>query len=290
MGWEPWERYESKPRRPANGIKAQSRSGKFGQTWWAGRWLAALDRLIDSGRLSRGRSYARSGQVLNLDVGSSGVSARVQGSRVTPYKVSIRFRTLPEEEWEKVVDAVASQAIYAARLLCGEMPEQIQEVFEVAGASLFPAKGSDLETQCSCPDHANPCKHIAAVYYLLGERFDTDPFLIFEMRGRSKEAIIASLRAKRTGELAPEEQAAEEVTEDDQSVAPLSESLENFWSVPAGVLDMPMDFSEPPVHALPVKRLGQPAFWRGKGDFTEIMERAYKAIGDRALRLVMGDE
>jgi len=196
--WSSWSDWDSpKPRRPANGIKAQTQRGTFGATWWAGRWLAALEQLVDVGRLTRGRSYARSGQVTKLDVGPSGVDARVQGSRPTPYSVSMRFRTLDDAEWDAVIRALAGEALYAARLLSGEMPEQIEDAFQTAGVTLFPASDNDLQTDCTCPDWANPCKHVAAVFYLLGERFDADPFLMFELRGRTKDQIIAALRAHR---------------------------------------------------------------------------------------------
>ncbi len=284
MGWYGYER--TRPIRPANGIRAQTQTGKFGKTWWAGRWIAALEALVDSGRLSRGRSYARNGQVVSLDVGREGVKAQVQGSRPRPYKVSIKFRRLADAEWEKVVDAMAAEAIYAARLLSGEMPEDVEKAFEAAGVTLFPARRNDLETDCSCPDWSNPCKHVAAVHYLLGERFDSDPFLMFELRGRTKDEIIAALRGKRTagqvdlpdGEAAPEEA---------EPVLPLAQSLESFWSAPEGLPDPTLSFVAPPVDALPIRRLGRPAFWRGKRDFQEAMEEAYRAVGARAYRTAM---
>src|SRR4051794_16058160 len=156
MGWYDWEDRRPAPRRPANGIKAATQRGRFGKSWWAGRWIGALERLVDPGRLARGRSYARSGQVVKLDVGRGGVAALVRGSRRSPYSVSIRFAPLSDARWEKVVDAMAAEAIHAARLLGGEMPEQIEEVFAAAGASLLPAAKGDLATDCSCPDSANP--------------------------------------------------------------------------------------------------------------------------------------
>src|SRR6188472_4501348 len=133
-GWDEWGDWGSaKPRIPANGIKAISQRGRFGKTWWAGRWLAALEQVIDPGRLARGRSYARSGQVLKLDAGPHGVEARVQGSRPTPYQVRIGFRPLSDAEWARVTEVMAGEAVYAARLLGGEMPEQIEDAFQAAG-------------------------------------------------------------------------------------------------------------------------------------------------------------
>src|SRR5512139_814574 len=188
MGWDWYYHPKPKPRKPANGIRARSK--RFGQTWWSGKWLAALERLVDPSRLSRGRSYARSGQVLNLDIQPGRVESRVQGSRPQPYKVKIEIKPLSEKDWNRVADEMAQQAIFAAKLLAGEMPQNIEEAFAAAKVSLFPASSGDLKTDCSCPDWSNPCKHIAAVYYLLGEQFDSDPFLILKMRGIERENLI----------------------------------------------------------------------------------------------------
>ena len=201
LGWDWYPK--PKPRRPAAGIKARTGRGQqFGHTWWASRWIAALERLVDPGRLTRGRSYARSGQVLNLDIKPGRVDSRVQGSRPSPYKVHIQIAPLSDKEWNKVIEAMAAQAVFAAKLLAGEMPQNIEDAFAYAKVSLFPAKRDDLITDCSCTDWANQCKHIAAVYYLLGEQFDDDPFLIFKLRGRDKEQIIAALRTRRTAGVA----------------------------------------------------------------------------------------
>lgn len=292
MGWHDWERYESQPRRRADGIKAKTQRGQFGKTWWAGRWIAALERLVDSSRLSRGRSYARSGQVVQIDVGRDGVQAQVQGSRPRPYRVSIGFRTLSDAEWERVIDAMAAEAIYAARLLSGEMPERIEEVFVAVGTSLFPAAGGDLVTDCSCPDWANPCKHVAAVHYLLGERFEEDPFLIFELRGRGKEEIANALRVRRVGGALSEDAATvEEPREGDtQECLPLlSGAVEEFWSS-RGLDALTITFEPPEVDALPVKQLGVPPFWHARTDFTVLMEQAYESIGEYALGLIVGEE
>lgn len=287
--------YERRERiRPANGIRARTQRGQFGQTWWAGRWIAALERLVDIGRLSRGRTYARSGQVVSLDVGRKGVRARVQGSYPEPYDVTIGFRTLTDAEWDRVIDALVEDAIYAAHLLAGEMPEPIEEVFTAVGVSLFPAKSGDLETDCSCPDWANPCKHVAAVHYLLGERFDDDPFLIFELRGRSKDEIIAGLRARRSVGGAVEEPApvvAEIPLPDAPATEPLAaESVAAFWSAPDPDEAIALHFTPPIVDALPVKRLGPPGFWPDADDFTRQMERAYQIVARAARRRAFGED
>ena len=291
MPWDEWGWPESRPRRPANGIKARTQRGKFGQTWWAGRWIAALERLVDPGRLGRGRSYARSGQVVSLDVGREGVVARVQGSRPKPYQVRIAFKTLADAEWAKVIEAMAAEALYAARLLSGEMPEPIEEVFAAAGVSLFPAAQGDLTTSCSCPDWANPCKHVAAVHYLLGERFDEDPFLIFELRGRSQSEIAAALRARRAGGAAPEpvSDGEEPAGEAEAETEPLPADPVAFWTAGGALDQLPIAFTRPPTDALPVKQLGAPSFWPDPAEFTALMERAYQAIAAEARRRAYGD-
>jgi uncharacterized Zn finger protein len=282
MGWD-WY-FESKPRKPANGIKAQSK--KFGQTWWSGKWLAALERVIDSERLSRGRSYARSGQVLNLDIHAGRVNSRVQGSRSTPYKVKIEITPLSEKDWNRVADAMSQQAIFAAKLLAGEMPQNIEEAFAAAKVNLFPTSSGDLNTDCSCPDYSNPCKHIAAVYYLLGEQFDSDPFLLFRLRGKTKDEIMAMLRTRRAltaiTEAASEED--EKAAEASEAIEPLEADPDRFWHGPTESIDFRVMIAAPPIDAAPIKRLGSPKFWQSKQDFAALMSGAYQAISQAALR------
>jgi uncharacterized Zn finger protein len=265
---------------PSHGIKAQTRRGAFGKTWWASRWIAALEHLVNPGRLARGRTYARTGQVISLEVDRDGVKAVVQGSRAKPYDVTITFKRLSDAEWDRVIDAMAAEALYAARLLSGEMPEQIEEVFATAGTSLFPTDASDMRTTCSCPDDANPCKHIAAVHYLLGERFDEDPFLMFLLRGRSRDEIVTALRERRGGP------ASEAVPEAEQ---PVEADLSAFWSVPPQTEEVALHFALPESDALAVKRLGPPPFVRDQAAFTVVMERLYQQIGEYALLLALGD-
>jgi uncharacterized Zn finger protein len=288
-----WDWYpKAKPRRPADGIRAKTGRGQqFGQTWWAGKWLAALQRLVDPGRLSRGRSYARSGQVLNIDIKPGHVSARVQGSRPQPYRVSIEIEPLDEKQWERVTEAMAAQALFAAKLLAGEMPPNIEDAFAAAGVSLFPTRQDDLVTECSCPDWANPCKHVAAVYYLLGERFDEDPFLLFELRGRTKAQIVPALHARRTTiEPVPTSRrkvsVAKAPNKSPRESAPLAASLEHFWDPGTDLETLRFVITAPEVEAAPVKRLGEPAFWSGKPDFTTRLSEAYRTVTAAALELI----
>jgi uncharacterized Zn finger protein len=283
--WSSWDGFG--PRRKADGIRAQTQRGQqFGKTWWAGRWLKALEPLVDEGRLSRGRSYARSGQVTKLEVGKGGVEALVQGSMPQPYRVTIRFKQLTDREWEQVYGAMAAEAIYAAKLLSGEMPREIENAFAGAGATLFPSTEQDLVTSCSCPDWSNPCKHVAAVFYLLGERFDVDPFLMFVLRGRTGEEVATALRALR-GAGAGEEVEPEEVEEPDAPL--LAGSPESFWSMPSGAALSAPRFNAPSLDALAVKSLGPPPFWQGGRPFAAVMDDLYRTIAASARELAFAE-
>jgi uncharacterized Zn finger protein len=203
-GWWP---PASKPIPVEGGVVARSKRGTIGDTWWSRRFIAALESFGIGSRLQRGKRYARAGQVLSLEIVPGQVRASVQGSRAKPYRVFVETEVLTDAEWDEIEDVMASRAVFLARLLSGEMPDEVEEAFVESATTLFPASGDDLVSACSCPDWENPCKHIAAVFYLMAEAFDVDPFLIFAWRGRDKEALLADLRARRRGagtEPAPE--------------------------------------------------------------------------------------
>ena len=234
-------------------------------------------------RLDRGRSYARSGQGLDLKVAEGKVTARVQGSRAQPYGVSIKVKTLAKRDWEKLAGVLGSQAIFAAELLKGEMPENIEEAFKTARLSLFPEKSRDLETDCSCPDWSNPCKHIAAVYYLLGEEFDRDPFMIFKLRGMERQRFIALLGGKSSQP--PERTRAARTP----PPAPLSANPEAFWGV-AGSADLDLgEVSILAVSAALVKWLGNFPLWRAEEGLLQALEPLYAAAAPVGLKVVLGE-
>src|SRR5688500_3340359 len=143
---------KSRPRAVTGGIKAQSQRGGFGTSWWAKRWIRVLEGFDIGARLGRGRSYARNGQVLDVAITEGKVRAKVQGSRPKHYDVTIRVKTLPAADWGRVARALSEQTLFAAKLLAGEMPDDVEKVFADAGVSLFPERLDDLETDCSCPD------------------------------------------------------------------------------------------------------------------------------------------
>ncbi len=167
------------------------------EAWWVQRWVDLLNAYRFKKRLERGRIYARDGHILSLEYKGPKVTALVQGTAEEPYKLSIWLDTFSTEDWNYVIDSLSEQPIYSAQLLAGEMPADIEAVFTTNGLSLYPFSLGEVHSKCSCPDPKNPCKHIAAVYYQLGDLFREDPFVLFQLRGRSRDSLLESLRQKR---------------------------------------------------------------------------------------------
>lgn len=166
--------------------------------WWAQRWIDVLEGFGWRRRLERARIYAREGKVLSLQFQGSEVIAKVQGTATDPYDVSLSLDPFSDEQWGYVIEEMSQRAIFAAKLLAGEMPQNIEEAFTAGGLSLFPLSKFDIHSHCSCPDPVNPCKHVGAVYYLLGDYFSQDPFILFQLRGQTKQQTIAALRQMRS--------------------------------------------------------------------------------------------
>ena len=195
--------------------------------WWAQRWLDLLDSYRFKKRLERARDYARQGNILSIKFQGFIVLAHVQGTEPEPYQVSLSLDLFTEQEWGYVIETMSQQAIFAAKLLAGEMPQNIEDVFTANGLSLFPFTLSDIRSECSCPDQANPCKHIGAVYYQLGSSFSEDPFVLFQLRGRTKDQIIAALRSSQNFIEAPNRETTVTQYETPKTQYPLK--VDQFW-------------------------------------------------------------
>jgi uncharacterized Zn finger protein len=287
-----WSFYEkTEPKAVKNGLKAKSKRGSIGETWWSKRWVAVLESFNLGARLTRGRSYARKGQVISIDVKPGFVQAKVQGTFSDPYNVSIKLKPLSQAEWTKAAQAMTAKAVFSVRLLSGEMPQNIEEAFSESGVSLFPKKKDDLKTDCSCPDWSNPCKHIAAVYYLLAEEFDRDPFLIFKLRGRAKEEIIEDLRAIRSAGAEEESESTSfPVCPVQESAKPLQECLDCFWQKDSKLDLLQINPRGPEVDNAILKRLGDAPFTLGKSNLAALLADAYEIAGKSALLRATGEK
>lgn len=202
------------------GLAVRARRGTIGERWWSRRFVDVLEGVCQPGRLARGRAYARKGQVMDFALAPGRVTARVQGSRPTPYQVEIRLAAYTEEQWTDITAALAGRALYRAALLAGEMPHEIVDLFTDLGMPLFP---TELDISCSCPDWGVPCKHGSAALYVLAEAFDDDPFLVLAWRGRGRDALLDDLR----GTPEPDEETADPLAVAEQA---LEERLTDFYA------------------------------------------------------------
>lgn len=276
--------YGFEPRRTVEtdeGIKARSKRGEFVKNWWATRWIEAMERLMDRGRLSRGRRYARKGQVLSLDESPGKVSAKVQGSRTRPYAITIKIQPFTTGQWSRVIDALAERPIFMAQLLAGDMPQDIEDAFADAGLSLFPDSLQDLDQRCSCPDWADVCKHLAATHYILAERFDEDPFLLFRLRGRSQQQLMDELSKRQGIDILKER------SEPQYETAPLPADPADFWGAGAQDFRFPARIEPPPIPHPMLVRMGAPAFLE---NIEELLGPVYDAVTEEAVANVLADD
>ena len=283
--------------------------------WWVERWLELLDSYRFKKRLERARSYAREGHVLSIEFENSQVLATVQGSEVEPYQVSLKLDPFNDEDWHYVITTLAEKAIYSAQLLAGQMPESIEKVFIKNGLNLFPFNLSDIRSHCSCPDKANPCKHIGAIYYQLADRFSEDPFVIFQLRGRTKSQILAELRQLRSQSTSLSIEKTKNIEETSRAIASdsvfLEETnqstktskkskpskdeiftqIEKFWQY-----DQPLDSSlviiTPPTNQKDILELlgNLPLPYEEAQEVKQSLQQIYQTVSQKALMMALGQE
>jgi uncharacterized Zn finger protein len=299
--WERWSWYAPAPKKPPpeHGIRMK----KAGTTWWGQRWIEALQNVLrgDSGRLARGHTYARAGRCHDLVIKAGKVTAKVTGSRPSPYKITIKLGQLPQATWNKAIAGMAEKAQFAAELLAGQMPKEIDEVFRAAGTSLFPTQRAALVTSCSCPDWGDPCKHVAATHYVLGEALDRDPFLLFELRGRTKAQVLEALRAARAGANAPgakRGRAAKAKAEtNDLELSEPGVPKVTFGKIELASYDKPREelpalsfsFDAPVTHGSILRQLGVPASWNGGDSPADALAPRIRAAAEMARRIAMAE-
>ncbi len=194
----------------SNGITAIGDDGLGQQPWWVEQWMELINGYRFKKRLERAWGYAREGHVTSIRFEGRRVHARVQGTDEAPYKVKLWLDVLNDEDWGYVLEALTQKARWSAQLLAGIMPSDIERAFAASGKRLFPFKLQEVRSECSCPDKANPCKHISAVYFLMGDRFSEDPFVLFQLRGRNRARLLEDLAEHRRKALAERAAAAKE--------------------------------------------------------------------------------
>lgn len=280
----------ARPLTAHGGIRAQTKSRKVGKNWWTKRWMAVLENHYMGAELPRGRAYAQAGQVLALKIENGTVSAVVQGSREKPHKVEIRFVPAPEKQWKSLSKLLSSQAIFAAKLLSGQMPESIEEVFEEQGVSLFPVNIEDLETSCTCKV-GGLCRHIISVYYILAEEFDRDPFLFMRLRGLEREKLIRDIGSsvKRNRRKKADYLDMELHSGPRETGQAFTKEVSHFWNGGNVSEDKLGDVRIPPSPGALSKHLGHFPMWRGEERFLDALELVYKKASTNGMNVFLGD-
>ena len=269
---------------------------RISKTWWGKRFLSALESCTDSGRLQRGRSYAGPSRLLEFKIDDDIIRSKIRGN-INPYfgvykepryRVEIRLKKIPATKWKIIIKRLAGNAGWLSRLMLGEVPEDIDKAFAGTAHSLLPCTYSDLQTQCSCPDWANPCKHVAGTYYHVAHLMDQDPFLLFQLRGLTRDALERELLKSPLGAALAKQLKEEEVSLPEPKAnrypsAPaekttLTMSYKQFWSGER----LPKAQSkedESGVTAMIIRREGDnPPFWSKENSFIEAMSDIYLRV------------
>jgi uncharacterized Zn finger protein len=269
---------------------------KFSRTWWGDQFIKALEAFTDDNRLKRGRSYASGGKVKSFEIEKNKITAKVRGSinpyfgvyKEPTYNIVIEITPIAKTRWHEAIQKLSAKASIVSRLLLNEVPENIEETFTQMGLHLLPHSSKDFKTSCSCPDYANPCKHIAGVYYLVASQLDNNPFLLFELRGLSKTELQEKLAASPLGKalsIALDEQELNIETCQTFYTKPEKQSvnqkpnLREFW---LGSRRLPSTVSvtnDSGVSAILIKKEGDfPGFWQKDRSFITTMEELYRRI------------
>lgn len=269
---------------------------KFSRTWWGQEFIQALDNISDDGRLSRGRAYVNNGKITFFEIKDGIVGATVRGSinayfgvyKEPLYITTIEFQPISAAKWAAAIALIASRASLISRLLLNEIPSNIEDSFTTLGLHLLPHGEKDFNAQCSCPDYGNPCKHIAGVYYRVAAELDRDPFLLFELRGLSREDLYKELAKSPLGKaLSAELQLSQGSLKPAESyyTRPITvaaqpvERLQDFWQGTKRLPQTMEPLTKPLVAGIPVKKQGDfPAFWQRNNSFIEVMEELYEQV------------
>jgi uncharacterized Zn finger protein len=276
---------------------------QFSRTWWGQRFIEALEQFTDAGRLGRGRSYASNGRILSYQIEKGAVRAKVRGSinpyfgvyKEPTYSTTVKMAPIASADWTRVIADLSSKAGFIAKLLLNEIPNNVEDVFSRYGVHLLPHGPADFTTSCSCPDYANPCKHVAGLCYVVAAALDQDPFLAFELRGLARDQLRTELARSPLGQIL-----VAELTERELPIVPATSyytrptrqapnpavSYKEFWTGPRRLPPLVDANSAPTVPALLIKKQGDyPPFWPKDASFIDVMEQIYERIRTKSNQL-----
>jgi uncharacterized Zn finger protein len=282
----------SRPLTARGGIRAQTKSRKVGKNWWTKRWMSVLEGVYMGAELPRGRAYAQAGQVLTIDIAHGRVTSFVQGSEKKPQEVSIEFVPAAKTLWTKLAKALTGQAYYTAKLLSGDMPESIEELFAESGLSLFPGDLDDMNIKVNGKKSTEPNRAVIAVYYLLAEEFDRDPFLFMKLRGLDRDKLIDSIGRKgkkRTSKKKPDWLLGDFSNSPLHLEEAVDANVLAFWQGVPISEELLGEVRIPPVPGALSKHLGHFPMWRGEERFLDALELVYKKASQNGMDVFVGD-
>ncbi len=272
-----------------------SSGSKLSRTWWGQKFIVALEQASDAGRLSRGRAYPNNGKITRFEIKDGVVDARVRGSinayfgvhKEPLYTITIEFNPISAAKWSAAIALIASKASLISRLLLNEIPDTIEQSFSTLGLSFLPASKKDFKAKCSCPDWGDPCKHIAGVYYKVAAELDRDPFLLFELRGLSRQDLLKELAKSPLGQALSAELQMEArsptpstsyYTRPETAPAPVA-TLRDFWHGAKRLPQTIEPIAPTLVSAISIKKQGDfPAFWHRDNSFIDAAETLYNQV------------
>jgi uncharacterized Zn finger protein len=272
----------------ANGIKLQ-KSDKTGPPAWGQRWIDSIAQFTRAPQMERGLRIAKSGRVLSIQVDQGFATAEVQGTRSRPYRVEIGLPMFTRKQWMRVTDALLKKAFYSAKLLAGEMPLELEEIFVQAGAALIPTSEEDLSSDCSCTELDSPCTHIAATFFVLGQEIDRDPFLLLEMRGLGRAQLLAEMQTRRGSDKILKKKPATAPLPERPVQTLLSHRLNDFFRASPAPTTHAATSANPAAPVLKpgsrIHKMGAPPFWQSDNNFEDVLVRIYQAVRSRASNL-----
>lgn len=280
----------AKPRKVRGGVKLSSSfaPGDANLGWAAQRWLRLMEQAGEGTRLVEGLDYGKLGQTRRLTISRGLIEAAVQGRADRAYTVRISFDAFGEAQWEKAVASMADSAIYAAKLLAGELPANIEDLFAPLGLKLFPSEASELRTSCTCAEGVPWCKHVCCTSYLFASRLAAEPFVIFAARGLDAEEIRERLRERRamagvgTGSVPVYAQRVPGAS--DVQAKTLDECIDHFWESGPELRELELPLERPAVSHPLLRRLGPSPFANASFPLVGLLASCYETISERALR------
>lgn len=274
------------PRKVRHGVKLSMRDGTLPQHWATQRWMRILEEIGEGSAMVEGAEYAKIGQTRRLDFGAGFFEGPVQGRRRFSYTTRVEIPVFSAAQWDAIVEAMSDQALYTAKMLSGELPQNVEDLFAPFGLHLFPVEPAHLKPSCTCGHETPWCKHVICLGMLIADQLATDPFLVFTLRGMPGDELVERLRQRRQaatsgGHGVPAPVYAPHLGSE---VVPLDACLDRFWDAGSELDEVDAPIAPPEVSHPLLRRLGPSPFEASRFPFVGLLATCYDVISRAALR------